>query len=409
MNILINAYAVNPLWGSEPGMGWNWISNLAAVGNLFIITEGEWRSEIESAVSVHPYKDHLHFFYLPVSEKVRKMCWNQGDWRFYHHYKTWQKRALDKAREIMAQVDIDVVHQLNMVGFREPGYLWKLGAPMVWGPIGGLEVVPMRFLSDAPARMKAFIRLKNLITKIQIHLDPRINKAFNGSDALIAAVPAAQKVIKSVKHRDSILIPETGCYDLNTVPEDKRARKDFNILWVGKFDFRKRLDIALRAIAQVRGLPGIHFHIVCSGNESQTRNLMSLASSLGIDDVCIWHGKVQNSKVQDMMRDADLFFFTSINEATSTVVPEAINNCLPVLCFNACGFGPLVSEAIGRKVELSTPAEAVEEFASHIKMMYNDRELLFNMSYNCRDALKSLLWENKAKHVYSIYQSVLNR
>ena len=409
MNILINAYAVNPLWGSEPGMGWNWISNLAACGNLFIITEGEWQSEIESAVSEHPYKDHLHFFYLPVSEKVRKMCWNQGDWRFYHHYRIWQKRALDKAREVMSQVDIDVVHQLNMVGFREPGYLWKLGVPMVWGPIGGLEEVPMHFLEDAPARMKAFIRLKNLITKAQIHFDPRINRAFNGSDALIAAVPAAQQAIKSVKHRDSILIPETGCYDLNTVPADKRARKDFKILWVGKFDFRKRLDIALKAIAQVRDLSGIHFHIVGSGSDSQTHDLMLLASSLGIDDICIWHGKVQNSKVQDMMRDADLFFFTSISEATSTVVPEAINNCLPVLCFNTCGFGPLVTEAIGRKVEPTTPANAIEGFAAHIRELYNDRELLYNMSNNCKDVLKSLLWENKAKQVYSIYQSILNR
>ena len=29
LNVLVNAYAVSPAWGSEPGMGWNWVVNLA--------------------------------------------------------------------------------------------------------------------------------------------------------------------------------------------------------------------------------------------------------------------------------------------------------------------------------------------------------------------------------------------
>ena len=29
LNILINAYAVAPNWGSEQGVGWNWIINIA--------------------------------------------------------------------------------------------------------------------------------------------------------------------------------------------------------------------------------------------------------------------------------------------------------------------------------------------------------------------------------------------
>ena len=68
------------------------------------------------------------------------MCWNQGDWRFYKYYKKWQWKTYLIAKEICAEVNIDVLHQLNMIGFREPGYLWKLskenGVPFVWGPIG---------------------------------------------------------------------------------------------------------------------------------------------------------------------------------------------------------------------------------------------------------------------------------
>lgn len=45
--ILINAYACSPGMGSEPGMAWNWVVNLAKHCELHIITEGEFKDEIE--------------------------------------------------------------------------------------------------------------------------------------------------------------------------------------------------------------------------------------------------------------------------------------------------------------------------------------------------------------------------
>ena len=94
MQILINAYAVNPDWGSEPGMGWNWVIHLAMHCKVHVITEGEWRENIERELARLPQAGNIVFHYLPVPEKIRRMCWDQGDWRFYRHYKKWQERAL---------------------------------------------------------------------------------------------------------------------------------------------------------------------------------------------------------------------------------------------------------------------------------------------------------------------------
>ena len=79
LNVLINAYAVAPNYGSEQGLTWMWITELAKYHNLYVITEGEWQTEIEQAVMTHPLKDRMHFYFNPVSPKVRRMCWNQGD------------------------------------------------------------------------------------------------------------------------------------------------------------------------------------------------------------------------------------------------------------------------------------------------------------------------------------------
>ena len=119
-SVLISAYACSPNMGSEPGMAWNWCVNLAKHCELYIITEGEFRDKIETVLPTLPQGKNMHFYYNLVSDEIRKMCWNQGDWRFYKHYRDWQWKTYLMAKEIIQQHHIDIVHQLNMIGFREP-------------------------------------------------------------------------------------------------------------------------------------------------------------------------------------------------------------------------------------------------------------------------------------------------
>ena len=104
LNILINAYACSPKMGSEPGMAWNWCSYLAKHCNLHIITEGEFQRNIEEALSTLPQAENMHFYYNPVSKEIRKMCWNQGDWRFYYYYNSWQAKTLKIANNIIKTI-----------------------------------------------------------------------------------------------------------------------------------------------------------------------------------------------------------------------------------------------------------------------------------------------------------------
>lgn len=51
--------------GSEPGMAWNWVSNLAKFCELYIITEGEFREKIEAVVPTLEQGKNMHFYYNP--------------------------------------------------------------------------------------------------------------------------------------------------------------------------------------------------------------------------------------------------------------------------------------------------------------------------------------------------------
>lgn len=411
LSILINAYACSPNMGSEPGMAWNWCVNLAKHCKLYIITEGEFKDKIEKELPKLSQGKNMHFYYNPVSDKVRQMCWNQGDWRFYYYYNKWQKKTLEIANEIIKEYQIDLIHQLNMVGFREPGYLWKIeNKPFIWGPIAGIGSIPFSFMKDSNLKFKLFYILKNQITALQLRYSSKVNSALKAASLLITATPETGQIIKKIHNIDSIQINETGCSIKEYTSDIKKDDTFFDILWVGRFIYTKQLKLALDVINQIKNLKNIRFHIVGQAfNAEETEKYKKYAQTLGIDNICVWHGQIPNNEVLMLMQKSHLFFFTSIFEATSTVILEAIQNKLPIVCFDRCGFGPIVDSSIGRKIQLSTPQNAIIGFAREITELYNHKNLLDTMSNNCIKKQQELSWDNKAKQMVELYNSIIKK
>lgn len=409
LKILINAYACSPEMGSEPGMAWNWVSNLAKYCELHIITEGEFREKIEAAVPTMEQGKSMHFYYNPVSAEIRKMCWNQGDWRFYKYYREWQWKTYLMAKDICASEHIDVLHQLNMIGFREPGYLWKLsqerGVPFVWGPVDAKDKFPVAYLDGASMRTRFFMRLKNFLTVLQLRYSKRVLAAARQASVVFSASSVSQRSFRKYMGIDSPLLNETGCYVQEHPLTDKSQKETFDVLWVGKMDFRKQLALALWTVAAV-GSHRVRLHVVGGGEADRYRQL---AVDLGIADWCVWHGAVSHDEVQGLMRQSDVFLFTSVAEGTPHVVLEAIGNNLPVVCFDTCGQGDAVNDSVGRKVPLSTPMQSVHDFARVLKELERNRDLLKQMSENCKQRQRELSWEEKAKTMVEWYEKITRR
>ena len=409
MKILINAYACSPGMGSEPGMAWNWVSNLAKSCELHIITEGESREKIETVVPTLEQGGNMHFYYNPVSEEIRKLCWNQGDWRFYKYYREWQWKTYLMAKDICQKEHIDILHQLNMIGSREPGYLWQLskenGVPFVWGPVDAKDKFPVAYLDGAGLKTKLFMRLKNFLTGIQLRYSKRVLLAARQSSVIFSASSNSQRSFKKYMNIDSPLLNETGCYVQDHPIVDKTDKETFDVLWVGKMDFRKQLALALQTVAKSENNK-LRLHIMGGGD---AESYQSLAKSYGIADKCIWHGAVSHDEVQDIMQKSDIFLFTSVAEGTPHVVLEAISNNLPVVCFDTCGQGDAVNDKVGRKIPLSSPCQSVSDFAKLLNELEDNRSLLKQLSENCKERQQELSWEEKAKTMMEWYEKILRK
>lgn len=382
---------------------------------------------------------NLHFYWNTIggegnpamTKRIRNMCWNQGDWRFYFYYSVWQKKTLRIAKEIIRQqrdvVDadgvkhgIDILHQLNMIGFREPGMFWKLsrktGIPLVWGPIGGMKQFPLIY--GGSSKMRLFFFVKNIITRLQIRFKPSVRKMIKTSDAIISAITPSHEAIKKVYKKETIIINETGC-DIIKTPlteaqlDARDASKTLEVIWVGKFDFRKRLDIALKVVElaniHCNGTPRVRLNVYGSGTERQTAFANYLCEAYGVKEWVNFMGQQDADTIAEAMKRSNLMLFTSINEDTSTVIMEAITNQLPVVCFDCCGMSNVISEAIGRKIPLTNPERSADDFADALLFFHENREELRQRAINCIEYGKQFSWDSKMQRLMEIYDNAINK
>ena len=184
---------------------------------------------------------------------------------------------------------------------------------------------------------------------------------------------------------------------------DKSQKETFDVLWVGKLDFRKQLGIALQSVA-ITGNENIRLHIVGGGDAEPYKQL---ANTLGIKDKCIWHGAVSHDEVQSVMQNSDVFFFTSVAEGTPHVVLEAIGNNLPVVCFDTCGQGDAVNEKVGKKILLTNPSKSSQPFVTILNELEGNRDLLKQMSENCKQGQIELSWDENAKTMAGWYEKIV--
>jgi glycosyltransferase involved in cell wall biosynthesis len=144
------------------------------------------------------------------------------------------------------------------------------------------------------------------------------------------------------------------------------------------------------------------------GSEAQIMASHKMADELGLEKICKWHGSIPQNEVFKIMRESDIFFFSSLEEGTPHVVLEAIQNSLPVICFDNCGHGDSVDETIGKKIKVTNPEQSILEFSKIIDYFYHNRDELEKLAGNCQKKQKELSWDSKIKEMLTVYEKVLS-
>lgn len=409
LKVLVSAYACSPCKGSEPGVGWGFVSELSKYHDLWVIAEEEkFREDIEKFLKINPNQlESVRFFFI---HKQRNR-WLRKLWppSYYWYYRRWHQDAYRLAIKLHREVNFDLTHQLTMVGFREPGYLWKLDVPFIWGPVGGMGFFPWRFLPKVGIYGTLYYLGYNFFNWIHMNFLSRCRqaaqKAASGSaNGLITATPENREGAKKYWECSSIVLPEVG---LPREPSQKilerLAGEPLRLVWTGLHIPRKALDLTLEALSHVSLNTKWELHVL--GEGQRTAVWQKLANRLGISAHCRFHGWLPREQALQVMQNAHCMLITSLRDLTSTVTVEALALGLPIACLDHCGFAEVVDETCGIKIPVTAPGETVSAMARAIEQLARDENKRQSLARGALQRARQYSWEEKARAVDRIYRA----
>src|SRR5437764_1125865 len=124
LKILMSAYACEPDRGSEPGVGWRWVLETAALGHeVWVITRASNAANIDRGLALERNNarnklSNLHFSYFDLPLWAR--WWKRGNFGVHLYYVLWQWGAYRQACALHKAAGFDAVHHITFGVTRHP-------------------------------------------------------------------------------------------------------------------------------------------------------------------------------------------------------------------------------------------------------------------------------------------------
>lgn len=329
----------------------------------------------------------------------------------YLLFNRWEKTVYRFLRSSGIMERIDLIHFASPVGYREPGWLWKLGKPYVWGPLGGMKTIPRCFLKAYPFPDRIKGAMKNAVNRLQFYCSRRVVHAMKQSDVLIACTKEQRTMVnKRLRTNRCRYLPENGLNfaKLSAVGADSFLDKKYgiervNILWVGTNCVRKMPRLLLGALASCRNS---NFH--CAFIGAGCSALKQFAASESLQANCSFVDQLPREEVLRLYANAHLLVITSSMEANTTIVWEALENCVPVMTVDHCGMGDVIQDGVnGIKIPVSRYDLMRAEFARQLDRVFEAPAALKALAKNIPKTARQYSQEHRMDFFEQCYQDAL--
>ncbi len=403
LRVLLSAYACEPNKGSEPEVGWQWALQMARFHDVTVLTRRNNRLEIEKELEVLRGKVPLPTFLYHDEEPVFLLM--KARFRAVKsYYVLWQKSAHELVAQLHKVKPFHLLHHVTFAGYRYPTVIWDQGVPCVWGPIGGIESIPMRLLPWTHPTSLIHESLRNIHNSLQSLPFNILPKRAHQSTTVLASTHEMQQILSHLG-TDAKLVPTIGLH-LESSPAPRKERKPgpMRLLFVGNIITLKGVDLALQALKKSN--TDATFTLVGDGNFLTAAR--RLAEKLGLQARVEFRGRLPRAEVLRLYSDFDVFIFPSLHDTGGYAVIEAMSAGLPVICLDCGGPAVAVQANCGRRIPLGSRAKVIEHLASAI-CDYNQNRNLFIEHGD--EALKSVSerygWGRKGEQMNEIYQETV--
>lgn len=404
IRVALIAYDISPYRGSEAAVSWNFVTAMSRYISLIVYHAGDQQGidRYTASTPIH----NVEWVYIPTPP-IAHLAGLRRDYYYMKYYRRWHRTVTDRIRERVAAGDVDLIHYLNPIGFKEPGWSWKISdVPYLWGPIVAVENRPLSLFRAFTTKEKLAAIVRRIVHNSLFVLHPRVRRALSRCDTVFAATPNSRRMLKRYYGIDAAYLPENGIPVMErTTPVSLRSGEQLQIIWVGKVDeSRKAIVILLDALLKTTTRRW-HLHVVGDGDISDKvkRRIAPVGQQI------TWHGKVSRADVQTLFMNAHLHVISSLGEATTTVIWEAMSKAIPTMTLDHCGMAGVVCDRCGIKIPIGSYTRVTDRMAHEIDGLITNPERVRTLSEGVLECSRKFMWCNRANLFLDTYKRMLKR
>jgi len=313
----------------------------------------------------------------------------------------YNQRAM--VRRLIAEQQIDILHQPIPVAPRFPSMMFGMGIPVVIGPLNGGMEYPRAFRGNesmvsrvAIAAARQFVNLANTLIPGKRQADVVLVANGRTRDALPTGLSG--NVIELVENGIDFGIWKDGA---NASPGNPANTQRF--IFIGRLVDWKALDVAIRALAKI---PAGELEII--GDGPMAGAWKALAQELGIQDRVHFAGWLPQQECAVRLRACVALVLPSLYECGGAVVLEAMAMGKPVIATNWGGPADYLNSSCGILVEPVSYPALVEGFRKAMQALIDSPSRAQSMGAAGRErAVQDFDWHRKIEQVIGIYESLL--
>ena len=416
-NILVIAYQLNPLKGSECSVAWDYVVNMSKQNKLTVLFgSSEEYHMIGNTKSMMDYvsqnsMDNVTFLPISLDNEFKETDYSAlGIFLFYKQYRKWHQKVRTVALELINQQKYDLIHYLGPIGYREPGFLYDLGLPYIWGPIGGFGGINMKLLkATCSITGAAKLSLRKYANFYQQHFNSRVKLAINHADVVIGATTEYTRIINKYVNKDSNVVikhlPENCIKEKHPLNVCKFDSDVLKLIWIGRPDANKGLILLLEAMSKLPDKKQIYLDVV--GSWVLEERLKKWSKKHGLENCVKWNGRVERNKVFDLINDAHLNVITSLYDANTTVIWEAMAMGVPTMSLDHCGMHDTITKETGIKIPIQSYGQVVNDIRDNLLRLINNKELKYQMALAVMKDRDKYTWESRSSFFEDMYNTAI--
>lgn len=405
MKVLMSAYSCEPNQGSERGIGWNMVRQMAVYHEVWVLTRpDESRSAIEDELARNPVPN-LHFVYFTLPIWANGWRWGQGAIQI--HYYLWQIQAYFVAYQLHHKIGFDAVHHVTFGKYSSPSFVSLLPIPFVWGPVGGGESAPKAFWQNFSLRGKVYEILRSLARNLG-EFDPFVHLTARRSVLALAATEETAQRLRYLGVKNVQIFSNAGLpyEDITRLAQFSPNDSDVvRFVSIGRLLHWKGIHLGLQAFKEAK-LEKAEYWIIGEGSEQ--KRLEALVKQLQLGDKVRFWGALPREETLSLLEKCHVLIHPSLHDSGGWVCSEMMAAGRPVICLDLGGPAVQVTEETGFKIKSSSPDLTVSDMSKAMVVLAQDTQLRMRMGLAGQKLVReSYSWQAKVKHLATIYPDII--